>query len=457
CRWGELWPWRSSALLPEQFVEYRVDVGGPGDVLHGKAVGKAGLDAGVGLPQGVLAGLGDLDVGVVLGEGYQLLHQRDAVTVVVGPVIPVRGLGTVDVPLARRVAGLADGLHQLERARHHGAAGLPGVEEFLLVHLLGAGVVAQEHHLDFFVIAGQKQVKQDEEAFGEILGALIHGARHIHHAEHHRLGAGYRHLFVAPVADVEVVDERHRLDATLELRDAGAQVVAPLPGEAVVALPEGFEFRFEFLHLTALAGGEGDAPGRCRAHGAGNIDIAGVARRTETGAAGLEFLDARQLAFGEVGQRHVLEQKVEKFLLADFEHEIVEAFPVRTAAAARAAGAALGAWHGVAGDEFPVARQYMGDPTALAVAEQGFVGVPGGDADLLAPLGVGDAAVAQVVLHRFADLRPVPLDKALAVDGALVLAVESSVDQVGHGRSIQTSVCWPLVRRLISDAQAALR
>src|SRR5690606_6578490 len=89
--------------------------------------------------------------------------------------------------------------------------------------------------------------------------------------------------------------------------------------------------------------------------------------------------------------------------------------------------------NGVARHEFPVAWQYMGHLAPRAVAKYGFVGIPGGDADFFAATGVGDAAVAQIVLHRFANLRAMALDKALAVHRALVFAVGSSVDKVGHG------------------------
>src|SRR5690606_11449124 len=89
-----------------------------------------------------------------------------------------------------RVAVGHDFLHQLERAGNDGAAGLPGVEEFFLVDLAGAGVVADEYHLDAIVVSLEEQVEQDEEALGDVLGGLGHGAGDVHQAEHHRLGAG---------------------------------------------------------------------------------------------------------------------------------------------------------------------------------------------------------------------------------------------------------------------------
>src|SRR5690606_11744671 len=125
--------------------------------------------------------------------------------------------------------------------------------------------------------------------------------------------------------------------------------------------------------------------------------------------------------------------EIQKLLLADLEYEIIQPLAVGAGAAPRAATAGRWPGNGVAGDEFTVAGQHMGHLAAPAVAERGLVGVPAGDAHFLAAVGVGDAAVAQAVLHRLANLFAVALDKALAVDGAFILAVESAIDEIGHG------------------------
>jgi hypothetical protein len=65
------------------------------------------------------------------------------------PVVAVAGLRAVDVPLGGRVARLLDLEHQLQRRADHGAAGLGGVEEVLLVHLGGLRVVADEDQSTF--------------------------------------------------------------------------------------------------------------------------------------------------------------------------------------------------------------------------------------------------------------------------------------------------------------------
>jgi hypothetical protein len=82
-------------------------------------------------------------------------------------------------------------VHQCQRARDDGAAGLARVEELLLVDFLGAGVVADEHHLGALVVALQEQVEQQKEALGDVLHVLVHRTGDIHQAEHHRLGVGW--------------------------------------------------------------------------------------------------------------------------------------------------------------------------------------------------------------------------------------------------------------------------
>jgi len=56
----------------------------------------------------------------------------------------------MDVPFGQWKALLDDLLHQLGRRRDDRAAGFAGVEEGLLVDLLGLGMVTNEHHIDPF-------------------------------------------------------------------------------------------------------------------------------------------------------------------------------------------------------------------------------------------------------------------------------------------------------------------
>ncbi|MNN26280.1 hypothetical protein D3C81_1397810 [compost metagenome] len=122
-------------------------------------------------------------------------------------------MGGVDVPFVGRVAFGHDLLHQLQGAGDDGAAGFPGIEKLLFVHFAGAGVVADEHHFDLVVVSLEKQVQEDEEALGNVLGGLGHGTGNVHQAEHHRLGAGVGLLDQQVVLEVEGVEERHAMDA----------------------------------------------------------------------------------------------------------------------------------------------------------------------------------------------------------------------------------------------------
>ena len=83
-------------------------------------------------------GLGrDLDVGKVLQfRKSELIQQVSAQRGIIRPVVTVRRLGRVDIPVAGWVARIDDFVHELERARHHRATGFSRIEELLLVNLL---------------------------------------------------------------------------------------------------------------------------------------------------------------------------------------------------------------------------------------------------------------------------------------------------------------------------------
>ncbi len=69
------------------------------------------------------------------------------------PVVAIRGLRRVNIPTRYWIALPHDVAHQGERAGHHRAAGLAGIEEFLFVDFLGDRMMADKHHLDPFVAA----------------------------------------------------------------------------------------------------------------------------------------------------------------------------------------------------------------------------------------------------------------------------------------------------------------
>ena len=129
-----------------------------------------------------------------------------------------------------RIARADDLVHQHQRAGDDGAARLRARGRILLVDLGRLRVVADEDDLDLVVVARQEQVQQDEEALGEVLARLVHRARHVHHAEHHRLRAGVGLLDQQVVFEIERIEERHAMDARAEF----------------------FDFCFEFLNITEV-------------------------------------------------------------------------------------------------------------------------------------------------------------------------------------------------------------
>src|SRR5690606_9335600 len=164
-------------LLLEQTAEHRINVTRIHDLLHGKALGELAQQLFIFVPQHLVLVGGDLDIGVVLHLGQNLVGQDlTAAGRIVIPVIAVGGLGGVDIPVGHGVALFDDVLHQFQGAGDDGATGFPGVEKLFLIHFFGAGMVADEDHFDFFVVPVEKQIQQDKKALGNILMGLAHGA-----------------------------------------------------------------------------------------------------------------------------------------------------------------------------------------------------------------------------------------------------------------------------------------
>ncbi len=325
-----------------------------------------------------------------------------------------------------------DLLHHLQRAGDDGAAGLAGVEELLLVDLAGAGVVADEHHFDLLVVPLEEQVEQDEEALGDVLGRLGHRAGDVHQAEHHRLGGGVGLLDQQVVLEIEGIEERHPVDARAELGDFQLEFLDIAEVVRLFAL-DPLQFLQRRAQLGPAAAGQRDAPRMGRAQGADDVDARRVAVVADAGADGLEGVGAGDVALDQVGQLQVLEHEVEEFLLGDLEDEVVHAFAAVAGLAAAAAAPAAG-WTGdvLAGGEFLVAGVDDGLPPATAMVQHRFVDIAPGNADLLAVLHVGNGTPADGLLDGLLDVFTVAPQEALAVHRALVLAVQTPVDDVAH-------------------------
>jgi hypothetical protein len=311
-------------VLPlEQLAKYRIDVIGTADFLH-REVRMRRFHVLIGKPEALVLPRRDLDIGVIAHQRHQLADQQLAADGGIRiPVIAIGCLRGVDVP-GLGVVALGDHIvGQVQRAGDHGAAGFAGVEELLFVHLLGNGVVTNEHHVDLVVIALQKQVQQDEEALGQVLAHLIHGARHIHDADHHGLAGWLWQLGEGLIAQVEGVDERQRGDARLQPIDLLAQGHHAGIGLGNARLRQFREFLLQGADAAAIGRTQRGAPGDRAFERAHDIDIARGALGAVAGAHGLELGGAHQLIAHQIGQFQVVEQQVEKLLPRQLEDEVV--------------------------------------------------------------------------------------------------------------------------------------
>ena len=286
-------------FLAEQFPEYRVDIGHAGDHAHCE-MGIVGRYACVFLPQALLA-FGHLDVGKVAHQWQQAgVQQFPAFGRVLSPIVAVRGLGPVDVPFAGRIARADDILHQDQGARYDGAAGFGGMEEVVLVDFVGLGVVADEDHLGVFVVAGQEEVEQDEEALGDVLACFVHRARDIHDAEHDRLADRLWNAHAVAISQVDRINVRNRAQASGEMLDLCFE-----PGDFA---RKGFRFAFriskvgtKFCEAAPMLGAQGDAPSKCAPHGPQHVDVVGRAVSGEAGAPELVLRGFGKLGPDQIG------------------------------------------------------------------------------------------------------------------------------------------------------------
>src|SRR6266404_5219485 len=163
------------SFFGEELMKHRKDLGAVADPLHCEmAVRRRHLT--IGTPKVALArhaavaALADFDIGEVLAERQHLAaEQLDAMAAIRAVIVAVGGLGGIDVPGVEGVALAGDAQHLLERGRDDGAAGLAAVEEGLLVNLLRRAGMTDEDDIDGAVAPLEEDMKQHEEALGEVL------------------------------------------------------------------------------------------------------------------------------------------------------------------------------------------------------------------------------------------------------------------------------------------------
>src|SRR5262245_44030136 len=72
--------------------------------------------------------------------------------------------------------------------RNEGAAGLTLMEEFLLGHFAGFGMMADEDNLDVAITGRDELIEQEEEASRQILLHRVHRTRGVHDADDDGVG-----------------------------------------------------------------------------------------------------------------------------------------------------------------------------------------------------------------------------------------------------------------------------
>src|SRR5687767_8907790 len=305
--------------------------------------------------------------------------------------------------------------------------------------------MADEDEIDLVVVAREEQVQQDEETLGEILARLVHRARHVHQAEHHRLGGGHRHPDAVAKAQVDRVEERDAQQPRAQRRDLLLELVDLALLDRIVAVAVALQLDqllFKLAQLEPRTRADRDAPADRAAHRAQHVQVVRRALGTEAGALALPLGRVGELRADHVRQRQVLEEDLHELLFAQRKGEIVFALAgVAGLALARAASAAaLGALDAVTADVVLVARVHDLAHAALAVVEHRLGHVLLGDAHFFAALDVANAAAVDRALDRLANLRLVAAQESLAVADRLVLAGQTAVDDLKHQDP------WRLVR-----------
>jgi hypothetical protein len=136
----------------------------------------------------------DLQVADERAERREPAHELDRAAVVRREVVAVGDVEHIDVPVLRREAILLDLEHRLEGGGDPGATRLHTVEELVLRDLARLRRVGDEDELGLVVAAAQELHAPVEEQPRDALAAGVHGPRHVHGEEDHRLVVRLRQL-----------------------------------------------------------------------------------------------------------------------------------------------------------------------------------------------------------------------------------------------------------------------
>ncbi len=288
-------------------------------------------------------------------------------------------------------------------------------------------------------------MKQHEEFLCDDFLALTHRVRHVHHAEHDRLGDGLR-LFdeiVVPKVHVVEIGDRHGLgaqrgDLVFEFRDTlgrGHSCKMQRTRGVRVCVSRIFSTKlgklgFKLVDALQLRRLQCDAPGHTSHGRALDVDV----RRVAAGRVAHATVDeGDRIAFGlldQVGEFQIVEDDVQILFVGEDELEFV--FSIAVAFTTPAATTALRFLRrlldDVADDVFRVAGQdvivFAG---ARIVPERGFVDAVARDGDIDLALVV-DRLRRESFLGRLSDGFLCAINEPLPIGEAFLLRVLSTVD-----------------------------
>ena len=122
-----------------------------------------------------MSATGNFDIAVITNNGQQFFRQNFmAKRRVIGPVITVRRLRGINIPLCRVITLFHHLIHQFQSAGNNGATRFLRVEKLMFIDLFRLGMVADVNDLHVLVSSAQEQIQQNIKTFGHIFGGLIH-------------------------------------------------------------------------------------------------------------------------------------------------------------------------------------------------------------------------------------------------------------------------------------------
>lgn len=93
---------------------------------------------------------------------------------VIGPVIAVRCLCSVNIPLCRVITLFHYLIHQFQGAGNNGAASFLRVEKLMFIDFFRLGMMADVYDFHVLIRSAEEQIQQNIKTLSHIFSGLIH-------------------------------------------------------------------------------------------------------------------------------------------------------------------------------------------------------------------------------------------------------------------------------------------